>query len=321
MSGGFPSLIVTPEPHEWGLPLHFTRLAREQRHPIADRLELVVDRELRLPFRDRLDDAGAVVFLAQDPLGPMYPRVYRYVLELEQACDGAGVPLLGRADPLSQTCKSRQLQLLRRAGLRAPRAVRLAHWRDALAGDRVGFPLVLRYDCGHASDDEGFAGPFRNARELLAAGFPERGAWPARRGLAGLAAVEFVEARSPDGLLRSSRCWVFGDEVVRNYLGVKRVWFQHKMTEEDRARFRRELDDFLHGEPEADERDLSLAAARATGLEIATVDYARAEDGNLVVFEVNPYPSLMAWWASDLVQQRRIVDALARLLERTAATA
>ena len=198
----------------------------------------------------------------------------------------------------------------------APRAVRLSHWRDALAGDRIAFPLVLRYDCGHASGDEGFAGPFHSREELLAARLPEHGAWPSLRTLAGLAAVEFVDTRSPDGLFRKPRTWVFGDEVVRNYHGATRTWFGHKMSDEEKARHRPEHERFMHAGPLPDERELSRAAARATGCEIATVDYARLADGGLVVWEVNPYPSIVEWWGDDPVQQRDVLDAFARFVEQ-----
>ena len=88
-----------------------------------------------------------------------------------------------------------------------------------------------------------------------------------------------------------------------------------------KALFKRELDEFLHGEPEADERELALAAARATGVRDRDRRLRARDHGRPVVFEVNPYPSPMAWWAEGTQQQQqqqRIVDSLARLLERTA---
>jgi hypothetical protein len=313
-----PVLLVSPEAPEWGLQVWLVRLAGKLGHPLAERLEVVIDERLELPFRERLPELGAVVFLAQDPLGPLYPEVYRYALELERACDDAGVPLLGRPEPLSRTCKSRQLRLLRRAGLFAPRAVRLSHWRDALAGDRIAFPLVLRYDCGHASADEGFAGPFRSPEELLAARLPERDAWPPRRGLAGLAAVEYVEARKIDGFYWRYKSFVFGDSVVPCVISIVRDWYRHHTLEPEKARYRGEVERFLHGEADLRERDLCLAAARATGFEIASVDYSYLPDGGLVVFESNPYPSFTGWWSEDPLFRRRLVEAVRELIERAA---
>ena len=315
---GTPVLIVSPAAPEWGLQLWLVRLARELGHPLAERLELVVDARLELPFRERLPELGAVVFLAQDPLGPLYPEIYSYALELERACDDAGVPLLGRPEPLSQTCKSRQLRLLRRAGLFAPRGVHLSHWRDALTGDRVAFPLVLRYDCGHASHDEGFAGPFNSPAELLAARFPERDAWPPRRGFAGLAAVEYVETARTDGFYRKYKALVVGDRVLPCLFSVVADWYRHHTFEREKARYRGEVERFLHGDIDPREQELCLAAARATGFEIASVDYSYLPDGGLVVFESNPYPSIDGWWAEDPLFQRRRVEAASGLLERVA---
>jgi hypothetical protein len=314
-----PFLIVAVDDPVWSLQVQAPQLARTLGHPLADELEVVVDRALELPFRDRLADFEAVLFLAQDPLGPLYPRAYEYAQALERACDGCGVPLLGRPEPLSRTCKSRQLLLLRRAGLRAPRGVRLAHWRDALSGERIGYPFVLRYDCGHASGDEGFAGPFRSPDELLAARLPERDAWPERRGLAGLAAVEYVELATPNGLYRKHRVWALGDDVLHGNTGLTRTWFAHSTTEADKAVHGPSMVEDLHREPGDEERRLALAAVRATGVDLAVIDYSYAADGGAVVFDVNPYPSLIAWWAEDVVFQRRFVGALARLLERAAA--
>jgi hypothetical protein len=311
-------LIVAVDEPEWSLQAQMPRLAAELGHPLAGQLDVVVDRTLAAPWAGRLQEFGAVLFLAQDPLGPLYPRVYAYAQGLERACDEAGVPLLGRPEPLSRTCKSRQLHLLRGAGLFAPRAVHLSHWRDALDGSRIAFPLVLRYDCGHASEDEGFAGPFHSREELLAARLPERDAWPPRRGLAGLAAVEYVEARKTDGFYRKYKSFVFGDRVVPGIISVVRDWFAHHTLEPEKARYRGEVERLLHNEIDPHEGKLSLAATRATGFELAAVDYSYLPDGGLVVFESNPYPAIFGWWAEDPLLQLRLVESLSELLERVA---
>jgi hypothetical protein len=311
-------LVVAVDEPEWSLQALLPRMATELGHPLAEQLEVVVDRALAAPWAGRLDGFDAVLFQAQDPLGPLYPRVYGYAQALERACDAAGVPLLGRPEPFSRTCKSRQLQLLRRAGLTAPRAVRLSHWRDALAGDRIAFPLVLRYDCGHSSGDEGFAGPFHSPDELLAARLPERDAWPPRRGLAGLAAVEYVEAAKVEGFYRKYKSFVFGDRVVPGLFSVVRDWYRHHTLETEKARYRGEVERFLHAEPDPRERELCLAAARATDLEIAAVDYSYLPSDGLVVWESNPYPSFDGWWAEDPLFRRRLVEGVSELLEGAA---
>jgi hypothetical protein len=196
--------------------------------------------------------------------------------------------------------------------------VHLSHWRDALAGDRIAFPLVLRYDCGHASGDEGFAGPFRSPDELLAARLPERDAWPARRGLAGLAAVEYVECHQTEGFYRPYKSFVFGDRVVPGIFSIVHDWYRHHTFEPEKARYRGEVERFFHGAPDPREQELCLAAARATGFEIAAVDYSYLPDGGLVVFESNPYPSITGWWADDPLFQARLVEAVSDLLERAA---
>ena len=311
-------LVVATRDDRWGLQHFFPEALREAGHPLAERLELVIDPRLELPFRDRLPELGAVILFAQDPLGPLYPDVYRYALELERLCDEAGVPLVNRPEPLSRTCKSMQLLLLRRAGLDAPRAVRLSHWRDALDDGLVPYPLFLRYDCGHASDEEGFAGPFATAGELSRARLPERDAWPTLRHLAGVAAVEFLETRSADGLYRTLRTWVVGDSVIRSRLTVARVWHGHRPTVADRELFRDEITAVLHGTPDAAERELAREASRATGLAIVAIDHGVTRDGRHVVYDVNPYPAALPWWSGDLVFRRRAVDAFAAFLERLA---
>lgn len=311
-----PILVVSPGDDEWGLHRYLPQAAHEVGHALGERLELVVDPRLELAFEARLVRAGAVILFAQDPLGPLYPGVYRWAQELERLCDRAGVPLVNRPDALSRTCKTTQLLLLRRAGIDVARAVRLAHWRDALAGGRVPFPLFLRYDCGHASEDVGFAGPFSSPAELRRAGLPEHDAWPRRGRLAGLAAVEFLDTRCDDGLYRTLRSWVVGDRVIRSRLTIARFWHGHRPSVEDRELFRDEIVTFLHGVPDDEERTLMLAAARATGLELVAIDHAVTRDGRHVVFEVNPYPGMLPWWSGDLVFKRRTVDAVAALVER-----
>ena len=67
-------------------------------------------------------------------------------------------------------------------------------------------------DASHQSD------PLRRAR------LREHDAWPRRRDLAGLAAVEFVDTRCDDGLYRTLRGWVIGDRVIRTRLTIARFW-------------------------------------------------------------------------------------------------
>ena len=203
-----------------------------------------------------------MLFLAQDPLGPLYPSVYAYAERLERECDAARVPLIGRAEPLSRTCKSRQLQLLRRAGLtRAARSATVALARRARPSTGSGSRSCSATTAATRARTRASRAPSTRARSCSRRGSPSatRGrrveAWP------GLAAVEYVEAQKTDGFFRKHKSFVFGDRVMPGIFSVVRDWFAHHTLEPERARYGTEVERYLHGEIDPHERELSLAAA------------------------------------------------------------
>jgi hypothetical protein len=253
-----------------------------------------------------------VSFFHQDPLEALYPEAYAYAVRLERACREAGTPLLSSPRALSGTTKSHQLTVLAQADIPVAPIRRLRHWREALDGAGVGFPLFLRYDSGHSPGGPGLAGPFASAAELERPGLPEVGGWPPSEDFEGLAALRWIDTSDERGLFRRYRAYVCGDTVIRGNLIVAQRWFA--ASSEEMTPHLPEMRDFIYGHPTAEERDLFLRVARALELGFCAIDYARRSDGSIIVWEANPHPVFPEPWASDEAHRERFVWALAKML-------
>jgi glutathione synthase/RimK-type ligase-like ATP-grasp enzyme len=217
----------------------------------------------------------------QDPVRERRPALFDRLRALEQAYDRAGVPRINSVAHLSQAIKSRALELLRSAGFRAARSLRV----DARSGfdgvvDAVGLPFILRADRGHG-------GPVVLVEER---GRFESADWTS---LGPAVALEYIETRGEDGLYRKYRYLVTGETGIARHLVIAPEWCVHA---EDRLREARHVDEergFLATPCEQHER--MVAAARALGLDFVAFDYGFDRDGELVIWEPNPYPTL---WGS-----------------------
>lgn len=215
----------------------------------------------------------------QDPVQNWSVRAFDRANRLAAECDERGIPVVNRVDRLINVSRSLAAGKLASAGLRTA-AVRPLSGGDDLVPSALGLalPLLVREDWGHG-------GPMiriDTEDELEAVDLR-----PFRRPVA----IELVDAISPDGIYRKYRYVVAGDVGVRQSMHSSLGWIvrgadQSVATDEICA----EEIEFLEAHEPAHDR--FVAARRALGLDFLAFDYSVLGDGEIVVWEANPYPKL-----------------------------
>lgn len=219
----------------------------------------------------------------QDPLRERFPEAYEAARRAQDAIRDAGGAVVNPVENLSHSIKSVASEKLRAAGVPMPEVVPLPASRTLPAG--LEFPVIAREDRRHG-------GPMilcRNEEELA------RVPWHEFR-VPVLAA--FRDVRSEDGLFRKWRYVVAGDGGAPRHLVVSRDWVvkAEGRIEDEGARaeelaYTRSTDD--------PHREILARGARALGLDVVAFDYARTRNGELVVFEPNPFAVLWAPFNDD----------------------
>ena len=227
------------------------------------------------------DPARYALFLPwlQDPLREEYPEEYAQAKRVEDAILGAGGAVVNPVDHLSNAIKSVASARLRAAGVPMPRVVPVS--KDRALPEGLSFPVIAREDRRHG-------GPMHlcsDEREL--ANVP----WHA---LHEPVLVEHRDVRSADGLFRKWRYLVAGESGAPRHLVISRKWVvKAQRRVRDAAAIREEL--AYTTAREDPHQAVLVRAAKALGLDVVAFDYARTRDGELVVFEPNPFATL---WAS-----------------------
>lgn len=214
----------------------------------------------------------------QDPLRERFPAAYEQARRVQDAVRAAGGAVVNPVENLSHSIKSVASAKLRAAGIPMPEVVPVPPSRILPVG--WSFPVIAREDLRHG-------GPMilcRNEQELA------RVPWHMLR-VPVLAA--FRDVRSEDGLFRKWRYMVAGDGGSPRHLVVSRDWVVKADGRiEDEAALSEEL--AYTKSAEDPHRELLVRGARALGLDVVAFDYARTRDGELVVFEPNPFAVLWA---------------------------
>jgi glutathione synthase/RimK-type ligase-like ATP-grasp enzyme len=209
-------------------------------------------------------------------------------------------------------------------GVRTARTMAMA--RDVLAGpDGAGalaahgfiFPLLLRSPGYHTG---------RNFVLVETA----EGLAPAAMDLPGdeLLAIEYLDARGHDGKARKFRVMMIDGRLYPLHLAISREWKVHYFTSDmaDEPGHREEEAKFLQNMPAVlgDKAVRALTAiAAALGLDYAGIDFALADDGDLLLFEANATmviakPNDDSRWAYRRDAIDRVLGAVDAMLTRKA---
>lgn len=207
-------------------------------------------------------------------------------------------------------------------GVRVPRTERVV--RTALTAAELGargfaFPLLLRSPGHHAGDHFALV---ETPAELdgVAASLPGRD----------LLAIEYLDARGPDGDARKYRVVCVDGRLFPVHLAIAPQWKVHYFSAEmaDRSDHRAEEAAFLEDMPTVvGERGMrALAEICATfGLDYAGVDFGLSDEGTMLVFEANAtmavYHSEAGAWGSRRRAAERVIAAVRSMLVERAKTA
>jgi hypothetical protein len=212
----------------------------------------------------------------QDPVQRWSMETFEQALLLAHQCDQHRIPIVNRVDRLINATKSRGAQLMREAGVRVPGMALVDNpeeFQETLSG--LTLPLFIREDWGHD----------RNLVRVDTRDQVRQIPWSTfKRPLA----VEVVDVRSPvDGLFRKYRYVVAGDVGVSHHLHISRDWITRG---EERVLSQKTRDEELEYISHTDPNHETLHRARqALGLDLAAFDYGYAPDGQMVVWEANPF--------------------------------
>lgn len=287
----------------WQYYVKYKRFLHELSHPFASYIDFYIDKNMGIG-EDVLAKYKAVAFFYHDPLKQLYPPIYEYAKKIQVACVRNNISFLNDPDSLSLSTKSIQLALLAQHGFKVAKAYSFEEWHELLDNKSLIYPLFVRYDCGHDSLGEGYSGPFYSQEELENSSTWEGRTWKESKHLKGFVAIEWLDTRSPDGLYRKYRVFVFGDYVIRGPLQISRHWFVHGNNVLSNDKMRQEAECFLLGECSKEEESYFLNVNEVLGLDFSAIDYSYDASGKVVIWEANPHPSLGDWAENNLFKSK-----------------
>jgi glutathione synthase/RimK-type ligase-like ATP-grasp enzyme len=272
-----------------------------QRHrgtaPSVPVLLLVSAKGGNIPTQPFLDDhvfeVSALYAEFYDPAEPLPPHVLALnaigdadlcseaLTRAEELLARTKAPIVNPPSLVSVTGRMANAQRLARLrGVVAPAMASLSRSALPTAKD-LRFPLLLR------------APGFHTGRHFVRVERHEELA-SAMEALPGdeLLAIEYLDARGPDGMARKYRVMIIDGVLYPLHLAVSKDWKVHYFTAGMAANsaYRAEEQRFLEAMPAVlGERAMAALAAigRTLGLDYAGVDFALAADGSLLLFEAN----------------------------------
>lgn len=231
-----------------------------------------------LPAAD-VDLAGVRLLVPwlQDPVEAWSPPSLQDAARLAGRCIARGIPVVNHPARLSNAGKRSAARRLAAAGIRTPRMVEIDRSRPEAARAALPGRILLREDWRHGAPSV-----------VVEPGSP---IYPAAvDGYARPIAVEFVDTRGPDGIIRKRRCLVAGAHGIAVHLLASMEW-------EVRGGNKLATPEILAEEAAHVTRPDRLVAAFRTALaalelDFAAFDYSLMPDGRPIVWEANAFPTV-----------------------------
>lgn len=243
---------------------------------------------------------GAFYAWIHDPVRERSPETYALVHRVEDQCRQFGIPVTSPADVLSNSVRSRMLDLIAGPGIRVPRLVEIDDW-DAFSEDFGGLslPLIIRPAWGHGKAMH----LIRDRRDLTD---------EIRTAFAQAVAVEFIDLKDEDGLYRKYRYVMIGDTGIPRHMLASQDWKTDGESYVERPAIRAEERTYIEA-PDPHHTALD-AARRRLGFDIVAFDYGLDRNSGLVVWEANPFPDLSYAENPIFPYKRPMADRICRTL-------
>lgn len=318
---------------------NFLRRLRESGSALNDRLEVVRTGKRARP---RFDGRGVIVFFLADPLKELYPDCYAEAAQWRDAARATDWRILNDPDALSHSSKDRQAALWRDAAIPSPQTVSAGN-AEALYEEARSLrsPLLIRESRTHSQDTIRLC---RNDADIAEA--CKTATYPA-------VASELIDVREEWRRAESNpilaeyhhkkRAMAFDGFVMPHHLFLSesiivggatctltaehgKVAALKRLAGLNHRRFKESVKadlDYAFGPAEAP--DVMRRAVKALGLDIAAIDYATRPNGEVILWEANPFFALPFEPLFPLPRARklryrmnRIFDALAQAIEKAA---
>ncbi|MEM7284053.1 MAG: hypothetical protein AAF438_20795, partial [Pseudomonadota bacterium] len=233
----------------------------------------------RLPgFDVSANNVSLMVPWLQDPLRDLWPQKYVQASRIQARCLAQGAAVINPVERLSISRKSVSLPLLSEAGVRTAKVVRVDPRQPERLLDDLTFPFILRDDIVHGCPTQ----LINQAADLREVNWSS---WSSP------IALEFIDTRSPDGFFRKYRYCLFGENGHNRHLIISNEWYVHADQRDFAEAHLAEEADFCHAEKNA-HHDAFNQMRLALGLDCVAFDYGFDNQGQLVVWEPNPFPLL-----------------------------
>jgi len=243
---------------------------------------------------------GAFHAWVQDPVRERNPAIYAEARDAEEQCRQFGIPVTNPVDILSNSVRSRMLDLIAGPGIRVPRLVEIDDWDEfALSLGGLSLPIIIRPSWGHGEPMH----LIRDRQDLTE---------DVRTAFKESIAVEFIDVRSDDDLYRKFRYVMIGSTGIPYHMLASYDPNTRVETYVDTPSIRVEEKTYIQ-RPDPHHAQLD-AARRRLGFDIVAFDYGLDRDGALVVWEANPVPHLPYSENSRFPYKRPMADRVFRTL-------
>ena len=229
----------------------------------------------------------------QDPLKERFPHIYQEAKQLETECLSHNIPIINPIDTHSSSIKSVAAKIIRDVGIRTAETIRITdveEFKKTLGG--LSTPLLIREDWVHGSESY----LIQNTSDLDSVPFDQ---------FKDPIAVEFIDTKDEEGLYRKYRYFAIGDMGIPGPLMLSHGWEvrnnQRVLAEKQKAE---EIAYFSGEDPNHEQLQL---ARKALGFDYMAFDYSYDAEGNMVVWEPNPFAVI---WSSRQPYQMPSIDRI-----------
>lgn len=282
-------LLVFLSEAPWQYYIQYEQYLNTLKHPFREHVHVL--RDTRMEFPEAIFKQYRVIaFYYHDPLASLYPKQYAYAKKLASFCLQHGIRLLNQPEALSQSVKSVQLKRLHQAGFRVAQSFPIPNAGSFKQIPPQAYPLFIRFDAGHDSQGGHVQGPFYSL-EALEQEFDARLFQPGKH-TKDILALQWIDTVSPDGLYRKYRVYATPMSVLKAFIAIAPDWYVHwdNTTQDDIMR--QEDEQFIESPLSDIEFQLFTSVVKTLNLDFCGIDYAYLPSGDIVIWEVNPHPSL-----------------------------
>lgn len=307
-------LAIIIEDLPWMYYGRYKQYLSDLNHPFKERIDFFIDNEMAIS-EDTIKQYPAVIFYYRDPLKHLYPVVYKYAKKIEKICADNGIRFINTPDSLSLSSKSEQLKMLCDSGYLVSRSFKFTDINELKNIAQQYYPMFIRNDAGHDSDNLSSEGPFNNFEDILKNCINKSLENCAH--LDNKVALQWIDTKSPqDGLFRRYRVFATKTNAITGNIFISKDWFVHCENSFVNEMSKLENENYKKRDLTKKEEDFFVKINNILGLDFSAIDYSYTTNGEIVVWEANPHPALSSWVDQGELSKEKIVKQLSDFYEQ-----